>query len=52
MIGLDTNVLARYYIDDSTDPEAKRQRPLAQRLIDSGQPLSVCKTCRTGNAHG
>ncbi|MES2162462.1 MAG: type II toxin-antitoxin system VapC family toxin [Pseudomonadota bacterium] len=44
MIGLDTNVLARYYIDDSTDLEAKRQRPLAQRLIDSGQPLSVCKT--------
>lgn len=44
MIGLDTNVLARYYIDDSTDVEAKRQRPAAQRLIDSGQPLSVCKT--------
>ncbi|NGZ84484.1 type II toxin-antitoxin system VapC family toxin [Duganella aceris] len=44
MIGLDTNVLARYYIDDSTDAEAKRQRPAAQRLIDSGQPLSVCKT--------
>ena len=44
MIGLDTNVLARYYIDDSTDVEAKRQRPAAQRLLDSGQPLSVCKT--------
>lgn len=44
MIGLDTNVLARYYIDDSTDVEAKRQRPAAQRLIDSGLPLSVCKT--------
>ncbi|WP_332853162.1 type II toxin-antitoxin system VapC family toxin [Duganella sp. S19_KUP01_CR8] len=44
MIGLDTNVLARYYIDDSADLEAKRQRPLAQRLIDSDQPLSVCKT--------
>jgi len=44
MTGLDTNVLARYYIDDSTDVEAKRQRPVAQRLIDSGQPLSVCKT--------
>jgi hypothetical protein len=27
MIGLDTNVLARYYIDDNTDVEAKRQRP-------------------------
>jgi len=44
MIGLDTNVLARYYIDDSTDLEAKHQRPRAQRLIDSGQPLAVCKT--------
>lgn len=44
MIGLDTNVLARYYIDDHTDAEAERQRPLAQRLIDSGQPLAVCKT--------
>lgn len=44
MIGLDTNVLARYYIDDRTDLEAKRQRPIAQRLIDSSQPLSVCKT--------
>ncbi|MYN26222.1 type II toxin-antitoxin system VapC family toxin [Duganella levis] len=44
MIGLDTNVLARYYIDDHTDAEAKLQRPLAQRLIDSGRPLAVCKT--------
>lgn len=44
MTGLDTNVLARYYIDDCVDVEARRQRPVAQRLIDSGQPLSVCKT--------
>ncbi|MYM35563.1 PIN domain-containing protein [Duganella sp. FT94W] len=44
MIGLDTNVLARYYIDDRTDIEASHQRPLAQNLIDSGQPLVVCKT--------
>lgn len=44
MIGLDTNVLARYYIDDRVDVEAQRQRPIAQRLIDSGQPLSICKT--------
>jgi predicted nucleic-acid-binding protein len=44
MIGLDTNVLARYYIDDLTDLDAKRQRSLAQSLIDSGQPLAVCKT--------
>lgn len=44
MIGLDTNVLARYYIDDRADAEALRQRPMAQRLIDSGQPLFICKT--------
>jgi len=44
MIGLDTNVLARYYIYDATDAEALRQRPFAQALIDSTQPLIVCKT--------
>jgi predicted nucleic-acid-binding protein len=44
MIGLDTNVLARYYVDDATDGEARRQREVARRLIDSGQPLMVCKT--------
>ncbi|TFW14899.1 type II toxin-antitoxin system VapC family toxin [Duganella callida] len=44
MTGLDTNVLARYYINDITDAEAQRQRPLAQSLIDSGQTLAICKT--------
>jgi len=44
MIGLDTNVLARYYIEDDTDAEAQRQWLAAQRLMDSGQPLMVCKT--------
>lgn len=44
MIGLDTNVLARYYIEDKTDAEAERQRMAAQRLIDSRRPLMVCKT--------
>lgn len=44
MIGLDTNVLARYYIYDANDVEALRQRPLAQALIDSAQALVVCKT--------
>lgn len=44
MIGLDTNVLARYYIDDAGDAEARRQREAARRLIESGQPLAVCKT--------
>jgi predicted nucleic-acid-binding protein len=44
MIGLDSNVLARYYIEDRQDAEAARQRLAARRLIDSGQPLMVCKT--------
>lgn len=44
MIGLDTNVLARYYIDDEADTEAQRQRLAARRLIESGQPLMVSMT--------
>ena len=44
MIGLDTNVLARYYIQDEADAEAQRQHEAARTLIESGQPLMVCKT--------
>ncbi len=44
MIGLDTNVLTRYYIQDDSDVEAKKQREAARRLIESGKPLMVCKT--------
>jgi len=33
VIAVDTNVLARFYCDDPDDPEAKRQRPLARRVI-------------------
>ena len=44
MIGLDTNVLARYYIDDKVDAEAQRQRLAARRLIESGRPLMVSKS--------
>ena len=33
MIGVDTNILARFYCDDPDDPEAKRQRPLARRVM-------------------
>ena len=44
MIGLDTNVLARYYIDDEADAQAQSQRSAARRLIESGQPLMVCKS--------
>jgi predicted nucleic-acid-binding protein len=44
MIGLDTNVLTRYYIADRADAQAARQHAAARRLIESGQPLMICKT--------
>jgi len=44
VIGLDTNVLARYYVQDDADAQAQRQRLAARRLIESGQPLMVSKT--------
>lgn len=44
MIGLDTNVLARYYIQDEGNPAALKQREAARRLMESGRPLMVCKT--------
>jgi len=44
MIGLDTNILARYYIDDEGDKEAEKQREIARTLIESGNNLMVCKT--------
>ena len=44
MIGLDTNVLARYYIEDQGDAESAKQREAARRLIEAGTPLMVCKT--------
>lgn len=41
MIAVDTNVLARFYCDDPQDPEAKRQRPLAQRTIIESPSIFV-----------
>lgn len=43
MIGLDTNVLARYYVDDE-DSEAQKQQLAAKALIESGKALKVGKT--------
>jgi len=37
MIALDTNILARFYVDDPGDPEASRQRPIARRVM-AGSP--------------
>ena len=33
MIALDTNILARFYVDDPGDPEAAKQRPLAYEIV-------------------
>jgi predicted nucleic-acid-binding protein len=44
MVGLDTNILARYYIEDAADAESVSQRELARRIIEAGKPLMVCKT--------
>jgi predicted nucleic-acid-binding protein len=44
VIGLDTNVLARYYVRDQIHEEAEKQHQAARRLIESGRPLKVCKT--------
>jgi len=41
MIGVDTNILARFYCDDPDDPEAKRQRPVARRLMIGSSAIFV-----------
>lgn len=41
MIGLDTNILARYYIADVGDAEAEKQHEQARQLIESGLPLMI-----------
>ena len=41
MIAVDTNILARYYVDDLTDPESKKQRPIAQRVMRESAGIYV-----------
>ena len=45
MIAVDTNVVTRFYVDDPSDPEAARQRPIARKVFESSAaifvPLSV-----------
>lgn len=43
MIGLDTNVLARYYIA-SSDVASQKQSLAAKKLLESGKPLFVSKS--------
>lgn len=44
MVGLDTNILARYFIEDDGDEEATKQRLVARSLLESGKALMVSKT--------
>lgn len=41
MIALDTNILARFYVDDPSDPEAAKQRGIARRLLTESPRLFV-----------
>lgn len=41
MIAIDTNILARFYCDDPEDVEAKRQRPVARRVMVESSSVFV-----------
>jgi predicted nucleic-acid-binding protein len=41
MIALDTNILARFYVDDPGDVEAAKQRPIAHRILTQSPSLFV-----------
>lgn len=41
MRALDTNVLARFFVDDADDPEAARQRPAAMAALSERAFVSV-----------
>lgn len=41
MIGLDTNILIRFYVDDPNDPEAAYQRRLAHDVLVESSSLFV-----------
>ena len=41
MIALDTNILARFYVDDPGDAEALKQRPLARSIVSETPGLFV-----------
>ncbi|MEO8203763.1 MAG: type II toxin-antitoxin system VapC family toxin [Betaproteobacteria bacterium] len=45
MVALDTNILARYYVDEENAPRATQaQREAARRVIEGGSELFVAKT--------
>lgn len=45
MIGLDTNILARYYVETTdNDIKTKKQRELSKYIIENSPNLFVCNT--------
>ena len=44
MIALDTNVIARFYVDDPSDPQAAAQRPIARGIFEESTALFVPAT--------
>jgi len=44
LISLDTNILARYYVDAGQDTEAAKQQPLALGIMESQQRLFVSRS--------
>lgn len=41
MIAVDTNILARFYVDDPGDAQAQKQRPIARRIMTDSLSLFV-----------
>ncbi|AFL74983.1 hypothetical protein Thivi_3106 [Thiocystis violascens DSM 198] len=41
MIALDTNILARFSVEDPGDPEAAKQRPIAYEIFSTSPSLFV-----------
>lgn len=44
MIALDTNVIARFYVEDPSDPQAAQQRPAARKVFEEATALFVPMT--------
>lgn len=44
MIALDTNVLARFYVEDERDPQAAKQRKIALRIMKRSPSLYLPRT--------
>jgi predicted nucleic-acid-binding protein len=41
MDAIDTNILARFYVDDPNDPEAAKQRPISYEIMARSKALFV-----------